>query len=578
MPRFRLTPKGRERSIGPTLEANTMSNPSPTFPPAAIRRHPLLCATVLAVLLSLVQTACTPSGNTGGEAPDTPSTVVVAFPVDIEGVNELVNQSTSIHNALQYFGLFLPLLEVQPDYQDGPATLAPRLAESYEFSGDYLQLTFHLRQDVTWSDGVPVTAEDVVFTWRAQTDPDIAWAFASVKQRITQVESLDDHTVRFHFSEPSANQLNDANLGVILPAHAWGELPFDQWRQNSDWFVEHLVVNGPFDLESWEPLQRFVLKRNPTYFEPGLPKVDRIVFELARDAQAQLAMLRSGEAHLVEYINPPDAALVEADPALRLETFIPRFFYSTTWNVSRPLFAEAEVRRALTMAIDRQSIIETLHFGYGNLAHSPFPSNAWVHNKELEPWPYDPEAAWELLAKNGWRDTDGDGLLDRDGEPFRFELVTNSENPLRRDITVMIQEQLRQVGIEAIPRHMEFNALITPLREHDFDAVVTGLAMDTSFNSSYYFHSDAIDGGYNWSAYRNPEVDRLIDAIAEQSDPEIAKPLFDELQALLHEDQPLTYLYEGLRLVGVREPLQDVNPNAISSFYSMRYWRLDPED
>jgi peptide/nickel transport system substrate-binding protein len=228
------------------------------------------------------------------------------------------------------------------------------------------------------------------------------------------------------------------------------------------------------------------------------------------------------------------------------------------------------------MAIDRRSIIETLHFGYGSLAHSPFPSNSWVHNDQIEPWPYDPEAARELLAQNGWQDTDGDGILDRDGEPFRFELMTNSENDLRRNITVMIQEQLRQVGIDATPRHMEFNALIAPLRNHEFDAVVTGLAMDTSFNTSYYFHSSAIDDGYNWSAYSNPEVDRLIDTIAEQSDPAIAKPLYDELQRILHEDQPLTYLYEGLRLVGVREPLRDVEPNAISSFYNLRRWRLAP--
>jgi peptide/nickel transport system substrate-binding protein len=126
---------------------------------------------------------------------------------------------------------------------------------------------------------------------------------------------------------------------------------------------------------------------------------------------------------------------------------------------------------------------------------------------------------------------------------------------------------------------MEFNALLTPLLAQEFDAVVTGLAMDTSFNTSYYFHSHSIgNGGYNWGAYDNPEVDRLIDSIAEQSDPAVAKPLYDELQRILHEDQPLTFLYEGLRLVGVREPLRDVEPNAISSFFNMRRWRLAPGD
>ena len=334
------------------------------------------------------------------------------------------------------------------------------------------------------------------------------------------------------------------------------------------------MVNGPFDLESWEPDQRIVLARNPTYFEPGLPKVDRIVYEITRDAQSQIAKLRSGHAQLVEYVNPPDAAQVLAHPELRIETYIPRFFFFAMWNISRPLFADREVRRALTLAIDRQAIIDTLHFGYGALAHSPFPSNSWVHNKAIHPLPYDPQRAKELLARQGWTDHDGDGIIDRDGQPFRFEVVTNSENPLRRDLTVMIQEQLRLVGIAAEPRHMEFNALLAPLTRHEFDAVVAGVAMDTSFNSYFYFHSGAAKDGYNWGKFENPEVDRLIEEIAVQIDPEVIKPLFDRLQEILHEEQPLTFLYEGRRLVGIHESLQDVSPNAINTFSAMRFWRL----
>ena len=520
--------------------------------------------------------ACTPKDST----PETPSekTVVVAYPVDIKGVNELINQSTAIHNGLLYFGLFLPLVEVLPGYEDGPAQFGPRLAESYEFSEDRLELTFHLRKNVQWSDGEPVDADDVLFTWRAQMSPEVAWNFVDAKKRIDRVEKLDDHTVRFYFHEAYATQINEANLGVILPEHVWGQRPFSEWRSDSDWFVENLVVNGPFELESWEPQQRFVLKRNENYFEPGLPKVDRIVFEITRDAQSQIAKLRSGHAQMVEYVNPPDAQIVLENPELRLETFIPRFFYFLMWNISRPLFAEAEVRQALTMAIDRQNIIDTLHFGYGSLAYSPFPSNSWAHNKNIDLWPYDPERAQQLLAEQGWRDRDGDGLLDRDGQVFRFELLTNSENPLRRDITVMIQEQLRRIGIAAETRHMEFNALIGPLTQHEFDAVVTGVAIDTSFNTRFHFHTSAVTEGYNWGVYENPEVDRLIEEIEQSVDPVESKKMFDRLQEILRDDLPVTYLYEGRRLVGLHESLRDVKPNAINSFSNMRFWRLEEGD
>ncbi len=506
------------------------------------------------------------------------SSIVVAYPVDLQGVNELTTESTAIMNGLIYFGWFLQLLEEQPDYQEGPPSFKPRLAESYEFSDDRLQLTFRLRQDVLWSDGVPVTAEDVRWTWQAQTHPAISWSFVESKQGIVDVEVVDKHTVIFHFSESYASQLQAANFGVVLPKHAWERLPFEQWRQNNSWFLENMVVNGPFNLESWVPQQRFVLGRNELYFEKDSPKADRIVFQITPDTSSRLALLRSGQAHLVEVIDPADAAMIEDHPELKLVSHIPRSFFFVQWNVSRPQFATKEVRQALTMAIDRQEIIDSLHFGYANMAHSLFPSNLWAHNKDLKPWPYDPGLAKELLASQGWIDSDGDGVLDRDGQPFSFELVTNSESQVRVDLLPMIQGHLKRIGIDVRTRSMEFNALLGPLNEHRFDAVIQALALDTSLNTSYFYHTDAIASGYNWGMYSSPEMDRLIEATVEALDPLAAKPLYYELQALLHEEVPMTFLYESQRLSGLRQNLYDVDPNAITSFFNLRRWRLEDED
>ncbi len=527
---------------------------------------------ILAALLGLAVLAAA-CGETPVQ-PESESTVVVAYSVDMRGVNEVTTPSTAIMNALIYHAFFLQLVEEQPDYEDGPPSFQPRLAESYEFSGDRLELTFHLRGDVSWSDGVPVTAEDVRWTWQAQIHPEIGYGMADAKRRITDVEVVDPRTVTFHFAEAYAAQLQDAVHGVVLPKHAWSRLPFEQWRENNAWFVDNLVVNGPFTLESWEPQQRFVIRRNENYYQPGLPKTDRIVFQLAPDKNARLALLRSGQAHLEEFVNPADAAAVEADPNLRLVTHIPRFFFFIEWNVSRPLFASKQARQALTMGIDRQEIVDSLYYGYAALAYSPFPSNLWAQNKELEPWPYDPGRAKQLLAEAGWADTDGDGILDRDGEPFSFELVTNSESQVRVDLIVMVQEHLKRIGVDVRTRTMEFNALLVPLSEHDFDAVMGALAIDTSLNTEYFFHTSAIDSSYNWGGYSNPEVDRLIDEANTLVDPLAAKPLYDQLQALLREEVPLTFLYEQRRLAGVSNKLQGVAPNHISSFWKMMDWHL----
>ena len=529
------------------------------------------------IVALVVLTACGGEGAGPGDADPQPATktVVVAFPTDIEGVNELLTQNTQIHSALANHALFLRLLEEKANYQTGPPTFGPRLAERYEFSEDRKQLTFHLRQDVRWSDGVPVTAEDVRFTWQAHTSPEIAWPFAEIKSAIAEVEVVDPHTARFHFDRVYGAQVLDANEGVVLPKHAWGQLPFSEWHGNNPWFFDNLVVNGPFDLESREPQQRFVLKRNPTYFETGLPKVDRVVFEIVRDPSTQVAMLRSGAAHLVEFVPPAQARDLDKADDTYLATYIPRFFYYLMWNARRPALADATTRRALTHGIDRRAIIESLFHGYASPSHSPFPSDVWAHNDSLEPWPYDPRRAGELLAEAGWADSDGDGVVERDGEPLRIELMTNSENDLRRDIIVMVQDQLKRIGVAVETRTMEFNAMFGPLREGEFDGAALAMSMDTSLNTDYYFHSRGIDGGYNWGGYSNPELDRVIDAIEAASSPSEAKPLFDQMQEILHRDQPLTFLYEGLRLCGVRNELQDLRPNAINSFANLRYWRLE---
>jgi len=527
---------------------------------------------VLTALAFLVFNACQRTSPPPGENDTEGPTAVVAYGVDMLGINDLVHRRTAVQSALLNYGLFLPLLEEQGDHDKGPPSFEPRLAESYEFSEDHLGLTFHLRPNVVWSDGVPVTAEDVRWTWQAQTHPDVAWDYVAAKERIRDVEVVDEHTVRFHFTEVYAAQLLDANEGVILPRHAWEKLPFSEWRNQPGWFHQNAVTNGPFLLESWKPQERIVLRRNPLYFEPDLPRLERIVFQIVPDPSSQLALLRSGRAHLDE-VEPAEARQVEGQPNLRLLSYAPRQFVFISWNTDGPFFADARVRRALTLGIDRQEIIDTLYYGFARLTPSPYSYDSWVFNRELEPLPHDPERARELLAEAGWTDTDGDGILDKDGQAFSFELLTNNDNQLRMDIQVMIQNQLREVGIAVRPRAIEFNALGVQLYAHDFDAAINSVGIDTSLNLYYNFHSEALNE-FNWGAYSNPEVDRVIEEIEEYLDPLEAKPLYDELQRLIHEDQPVTFLYQPLRSVAIRDELQGVEPNALSTFFNMREWYL----
>lgn len=542
--------------------------PSP-LPSAAAWPNPVRAFAVALCALALgcrPGSAPTPTGKAGG-------TAVFASLSDLDTVNELLGAGTNFSGDVLH-QLFLPLLQEQPDYQEHPPTFRPALASGWELSPDRLTLTFFLRPEAVWSDGTPVTAEDVRWTWQAQVDPDVAWGYAQVKEHITDVEVVDAHTARFHFDRSYAHQLIDANEGLILPRHLWSQLPFERWHEQADWFREHLVADGPFVLESWRPQEEIVLARNDHFFEAGRPRIDRAVFRIVPDQDSQLNQLLAGELDLVAGVAPEDASRVEAAPGVELLTYWNRAYSYLCWNTTRPFFSEPEVRRALTLAIDRQGLIDALWHGYAGPSSSPILSTVWAHDPELEPWPYDPEEARRILARHGWADADGDGILERDGVPFSFEITTNAGNTLRADALVLIQEQLARVGIDAHPRLLEMNTLVQANLAHDFDATLGAWGIDTTLDLSYAFHSDSIEDGYNYGGYSDPEVDRLLDEISGLATPEAAKPLLVEVQRILHRDQPYTFLWEPMRIVGVRNRLRDAHPNPLYTYFGLEEWWL----
>lgn len=510
-----------------------------------------------------------------GAAPAGPSTITVAQLADLVGFNELLVPPSPIHIGILYYGIFVQLLEEQANYESGPAAMKPRLAESWEFSPDRKQLTFKLRPGVVWSDGQPLTSADVLFTFEAQKTPEIGWQLAESKQRIEKVEAPDPLTVVYHFTEAYSTQLIDANEGVILPKHVWGKIPFKEWRANAAFFDQNLVTSGPFKVESWQPQQRLVLGRNDKYFEPGLPKVDRVVIQVVPDEPTQVALLRAGTVDAIELVPAQDVAELSKNPDIELSKHVPRTYFHIVWNTSRPFLSEKEVRQALTLALDRKAIVDSLLFGYGAVGASPFPSSFWVRKQDLEPWPFDPQRAKDLLASRGFKDTNGDGILERDGKDLELELMAPAENLLRRNIVLMAQEQLKNVGVRVKPRILEFNSMTEPLMKHDFDGVVSGLAIATNLSLFHTYHTEG-KATFNWGLYSNPELDRLIEKIDAAVDPRTVKAEFDRVQEILHEDQPVTFTYESQRIAGSRKRIRHLDPNALSFFFNMRNWEVAP--
>lgn len=542
-----------------------------------------LRAAVLLLLFTLIafaMTACdrqqsgTTSTPPAAEGPHRSGQAVVAILTDVSTFNEYLSLGDTFE--MQMFDLLFPtLMTEQNDYLLHPPSFAPRLATSWEFSQDNKILTFHLRPDARWSDGVPVTADDVRFTYLVQKSPEVGAPGLEIKDFITDVEVVDPLTVRFHFSRVYPYQLMDANDGHIIPKHAWSKVPFAKWPTTD--FEPILVTCGPFRLASHTRGQTIVLERDPGYWGNPKPYLDRIVFRVIRDATSQINQLLAGEVQLVELVPPREADRIRANPTTELIVYPSRRWGFIAWNNRHPLFSDRRVRRALSLAINRTSLVETVYHGFARVATGPVLSSMWAYNKNLRPLPFDPAQARALFAEAGWTDTNGDGTLERNGTPFAFDLLYPAGNPIRQDIAVLVQADLARVGVVCRPLQVEATALLGRLESGAFDASLAAWDEATKVElTSVWATPSAKEGSNNFCGYSNPEVDRLIAAARDEPDYTRAKFLLDRIQELIVDDQPVTFLYEADALVGISRRIRGADINAGSVFFNVEDWYWGP--
>jgi peptide/nickel transport system substrate-binding protein len=472
-------------------------------------------------------------------------TAVLGSISDVDSWNEYTSQHSFAGNVLRR--IYLRLAQENGQGIENPANFEPLLAERWEDSDDGLALTFVLRE-AHWSDGQPVTAGDVRYTWLAQTSDDVPWVGAASKSRITDVEVLGPREVRFHFDGRYPYQLADAVEGGIVPEHVFGRVPFEQWA-NHDW-SQDTVGSGPFVLERHDPQHEIVLVRNAHYFEEGLPLLDRVVVRIVPDVLTLTTLLESGEIDWIDGINPRDAHRIASGDGSSL-SIVP-FDYPNYdfigWNESRSPLDSAELRRALTMAIDRQALVEDLLYGYGSVSRTPVPSSWWGADRSIEPLPYRPDEARRILAGLGYRTVDAEGEV-HEGRPLTLEILTNNGNRLRRDMLIKIQEQLARVGVEADVRPMEPKAMRQQVVSGDFDGFLGGWVFVGRVDLEPLLGSDsAPPQGLNVVRYQSAELDAFLEEVARARDAIAMQAPLHGIQRQFHEDQPYTLLYEAQRI------------------------------
>ncbi|HEX5044863.1 MAG TPA: ABC transporter substrate-binding protein [Candidatus Polarisedimenticolaceae bacterium] len=500
-----------------------------------------------ALLLLVLLAGCTTEPGTS-IAPSPGGTLVLGSISDVDAWNEAVSAQSFAANLHRL--LFLRLAREKGKGGFGPEGYDPELAESWSFGEDGKSLTFHLR-DARWSDGTPLTAEDVRFTWQAQTSPDVGWVGADAKKNVTDVTVSDPRTVTFHFARVTPFLFANAVEGGILPRHAFGKVPFAEWRTH-DWSREP-IASGPFLLQAHAPGQEIVLVRNPNAPEPA-PLLDKVVVRIVPDVGSLVTQVEAGEIDYVEGVPPREFRRLPTNAGAPVKKYgfpYPMVDY-LGWNEAKPPLDDPEVRRALTLGIDRQALVDELLGGLGKVAVGPLPSFFAGADATLAPLPYDPAESKRILAAKGY----GEG-----GKPLVLEAVTNLGNRVREEALVRIQAQLAKIGVQLTPRPLEMASLRTRVSAGDFDATLAGWRWTGTPDLAPLFRSDARPPqGSNVVGYRSPEVDAALADASAAARWEDAQAALARVQAALHRDQPCTFLWETERLAVARERVHGVVP------------------
>ncbi len=448
------------------------------------------------------------------------------------------------------------LLGVTPNYE-----LEPQLAESYEVSEDGLTYTFNLRQDVVFHDGSPFTAEDVKYSIDFYSDEETGSSLAGEYAGMESVETPDDYTVVVNMEEPNASFLPFAMTNFIVPSDYHAEVGEDIYRTQP-------IGTGPFRLVEWIPAEYTLLEANEDYFL-GRPSLDTLRQDVVPEDSVRAIALETGEAHYATWPllvidserlrDSGEGYTVYASPANSVKHF--------PLNNNHPILGDVQVRKAMMHALDRQRIIDDLWEGAAEIADTNLTPASPYHTTEgITTYEYDPELAMQMLEEAGWVDEDGDGVREKDGEPFTFTCTTITGDQARRPIAELAQQFFADVGIDMQLEEAPISSILDGLRAGEIDCSL----FNWTYGSATDPEADTLrsTGANNWSNFENERVDELLALGLQEADPEARAPYYAEVQQIVSEEVPFLYLqfdtsYDVFRpeVTGLPAPEDTVNGN-----------------
>ena len=519
-------------------------------------------------------------------------TLTTAFSAEPPGFNPLTVQEAS---ASAIYALCSASL-AERDWAK-PEEFKPLMAESWEISPDRLTYRVKLRRGILWQAytdpesgkriaPVPVTAHDFKFTIDVIRDPQVnCEALRVYWQDLLEVQAVNDYELLFRWKKPYYGSLA-STLGLFpLPRHFYmPDGKFDGKRFNLDHKRNRMIVGcGPYMLSGeWQKGKPLLLERNPTYFGIRLgiaPALKYRKIEIIQHPNTRFQALLGNKLDMLgltpeqweKRCNIPEFTTGR----IKRHRYAGDGYTYIGYNQRLHCFADRKTRQALTMLIDRQKIMDDLLYGCGKLINSPFMPGSIYADPKLPVYPYDPARAKKLLAEAGWRDNDGDGILERDGKPFVFTMLQISGSTMQLRMLPVIKESFAAAGIDMRLQTVEWSVYLERLNQRKFDACCLGWTGSIDPDPYQIFHSSQIANGHNFIGYRNEALDRAIEELRREFDMKKRIALTRKIEKYLYDDQPYTFLFSGDNLIAVSGDLQNVRvfPYGLQP---VSFWKLTP--
>ena len=504
-------------------------------------------------------------------------TVIIATTSDADNLfPPLVGQTT----ARQVTELVYDYLtEVSPSldtYDD--KTFATRLAKSWDWSPDSLSLAVHLHPDARWHDGITVTSDDVVYTYSIYTNTALGSSMASQLSSIDSVTATDSLTAVFWFNKRYPLQFYDATSQMqILPKHIFGAIPTDSLREAVSSIKP--VGTGRYRFVSWKPNESIEVAADSTNYR-GAAKIERIIWRIFQSPDLAARSVLLGEADVYDAMRPENVKASETNPNVKVLISPGSDYAFMTFNLARPLFQSRELRRALTMALDRAAMTRNVFDSLARPAIGPTISSFVSTDSSLKQIPYNPAAAARILDSLDWRIDPASSIRKKNGRELRFRILIPTSSANRVKMGVLAQEQLRKVGVAVDLDQMDYSAFRSRLGERDFDAAMHSWHLGTSPASirQIWTSESAEKDGINYGEYRSPTFDAYVDSAVATVDPEKSRNFYNRAYQTAIDDAPAVWIYEPKMVLGIHKRIHTAPYRPDAWWYSLGEWSIPNAD